>query len=59
MGLCSDYSKQLNASRLKVLQAQDTMVKAMKSAAEQKLLLVSSNPTAYGTLLKDLILQVR
>ncbi|NBV89520.1 MAG: hypothetical protein EBR88_08435 [Betaproteobacteria bacterium] len=34
------------------------MVKAMKGAAEQKLLLVSNNPVTYGALLKDLILQV-
>ncbi|CAI5939709.1 unnamed protein product [Closterium sp. NIES-65] len=52
-----DYSKQLNASRLKVLQAQDSIVKEMKAAAEKELLKVSSDTKKYTELLKDVIAQ--
>ncbi|GJP32544.1 hypothetical protein CLOM_g17170 [Closterium sp. NIES-68] len=52
-----DYSKQLNASRLKVLQAQDSIVKEMKAAAEKELLKVSSDTKKYTALLKDVIAQ--
>ena len=54
----SDYSKQLNASRLRVLQAQDAIVKEMKANAEKELLKVSSDTAKYSKLLEGLILQV-
>lgn len=49
---------QLNASRIKVLQAQDDVVNAMKEAASKELLNVSSDHHVYKRLLKDLIVQV-
>lgn len=49
---------QLNASRLKVLQAQDDVVNAMKEAASKGLLNVSRDHHVYTRLLKDLIVQV-
>ncbi|WOL20500.1 V-type proton ATPase subunit E-like [Canna indica] len=52
-----EYSMQLNASRIKVLQAQDDLVCSMKEAAAKELLLVSENDDAYQNLLKDLIVQ--
>ncbi|KMZ57919.1 V-type proton ATPase subunit E1 [Zostera marina] len=52
-----EYSMQLNASRLKVLQAQDDLVSSMKEAAGEKLLNISDNPNSYKFLLKDLIVQ--
>ncbi|XP_058778323.1 V-type proton ATPase subunit E-like [Vicia villosa] len=52
-----EYSMQLNASRLKVLQAQDDVVNKMKEAAAKELLNVSGDPEVYGSLLKDLIIQ--
>eukprot|EP00270_Netrium_digitus_P006181 TRINITY_DN1847_c0_g1_i1.p1 TRINITY_DN1847_c0_g1~~TRINITY_DN1847_c0_g1_i1.p1 ORF type:complete len:248 (+),score=69.05 TRINITY_DN1847_c0_g1_i1:67-744(+) len=53
------YSKQLNASRLKVLQAQDELVKKMKEEAETELLRISSDSSSddYKDLLRDLIAQ--
>jgi hypothetical protein len=55
----SEYSMQLNASRIKVLQAQDDLVNKMKDDAMKELLLVSHNHHEYKNLLKDLIVQVR
>ncbi|KAL0015943.1 hypothetical protein SO802_003012 [Lithocarpus litseifolius] len=52
-----EYSMQLNASRIKVLQAQDDVVNAMKDAAAKELLNVSSDHHVYKRLLKDLIVQ--
>ncbi|CAL0312603.1 unnamed protein product [Lupinus luteus] len=52
-----EYSMQLNASRIKVLQAQDDVVNSMKDAASKELLVLSSNDTLYRNLLKDLIVQ--
>ena len=49
---------QLNASRIKVLQAQDDIVNAMKDEAAKDLLNVSGDEDAYKQLLKDLIVQV-
>lgn len=49
---------QLNASRIKVLQAQDDVVNSMKEAALKELLNVSSDHNVYKRLLKDLIVQV-
>ncbi|RWV91558.1 hypothetical protein GW17_00046152 [Ensete ventricosum] len=62
----SEYSMQLNASRIKVLQAQDDLVNSMKEAAAKELLNVSHHhhilnithhDHAYKHLLKELIVQ--
>lgn len=55
---CSEYSMQLNASRIKVLQAQDDVVNEMKEKASKDLLNVSRDHHVYKRLLKDLIVQV-
>lgn len=59
---CSEYSMQLNASRIKVLQAQDDLVTAMREAASRDLLNVSHHKFQhhhnYEGLLKSLIVQV-
>ena len=49
---------QLNASRIKVLQAQDDVVSSMKDDASKDLLNVSRDHQVYKKLLKDLIVQV-
>lgn len=49
---------QLNASRIKVLQAQDDLVNSMKEAASKELLHVSHHHDSYEHLLKNLIVQV-
>jgi V-type H+-transporting ATPase subunit E len=52
-----EYSMQLNASRLKVLQAQDDVVNKMKEDAAKELLNVSRDHRVYKNLLKDLVIQ--
>eukprot|EP00268_Persea_americana_P042115 TRINITY_DN420_c0_g6_i2.p1 TRINITY_DN420_c0_g6~~TRINITY_DN420_c0_g6_i2.p1 ORF type:complete len:234 (-),score=71.36 TRINITY_DN420_c0_g6_i2:1074-1775(-) len=52
-----EYSMQLNASRIKVLQAQDDLVSSMKEAAGKELLHVSHHHHVYKELLKELIVQ--
>ncbi|PON82495.1 ATPase, V1/A1 complex, subunit E [Trema orientale] len=52
-----EYSMQLNASRIKVLQAQDDVVNSMKDVASKELLNVSRDHHVYRKLLKDLIVQ--
>eukprot|EP00256_Glycine_max_P069554 XP_025984149.1 uncharacterized LOC100500452 isoform X1 [Glycine max] len=61
-----EYSMQLNASRIKVLQAQDDVISSMKEAASKELLnvshhrhlnLLSHHHHEYRNLLKDLIVQ--
>ncbi|KAI7747927.1 hypothetical protein M8C21_015776 [Ambrosia artemisiifolia] len=52
-----EYSMQLNASRIKVLQAQDDLVSAMREAASKDLLNVSHHHHHYEGLLKSLIVQ--
>ena len=47
---------QLNASRLKVLQAQDDLIGGMRETAEKQLATVNTT-TTYEKLLKDLIVQ--
>ncbi|RVW30357.1 V-type proton ATPase subunit E1 [Vitis vinifera] len=54
---CSEYSMQLNASRIKVLQAQDDLVNSMKEATGKELLRVSDDTNGYKMLLKGLIVQ--
>ncbi|KAL8241574.1 hypothetical protein R6Q59_014928 [Mikania micrantha] len=57
----SEYSMQLNASRIKVLQAQDDLVSAMREAASKDLLNVSHHKFQhhhnYEGLMKYLIVQ--
>lgn len=52
-----DYSMQLNASRIKVLQAQDDVVNSMKEVATKELLSASGDHHVYKKLLNDLIVQ--
>ncbi|KAD1716238.1 hypothetical protein E3N88_42407 [Mikania micrantha] len=53
-----EYSMQLNASRIKVLQAQDDLVTGMKESASNELLNVSHNKKTYKKLIQNLIVQV-
>ncbi|KAL1544525.1 V-type proton ATPase subunit E-like [Salvia divinorum] len=48
---------QLNASRIKVLQAQDDLVNSMKDSASKELLGVSIVQKNYKNLLKNVIVQ--
>lgn len=52
-----EYSMQLNASRIKVLQAQDDVVNGMKDSAGKELLRISGEKKAYKRLLSGLIVQ--
>ncbi|KAI5662932.1 hypothetical protein M9H77_22255 [Catharanthus roseus] len=52
-----EYSVQLNASRIKVLQAQDDLVNSLKDAVSRELLRVLDDKNAYKKLLKGLIVQ--
>jgi len=52
-----EYSTQLNASRLRLLQAQDDLICKMKEGAEKQLQSVSSNGEKYCKLLEGLIVQ--
>nr|Q41396.1 RecName: Full=V-type proton ATPase subunit E; Short=V-ATPase subunit E; AltName: Full=Vacuolar proton pump subunit E [Spinacia oleracea]CAA65581.1 vacuolar H(+)-ATPase [Spinacia oleracea] len=52
-----EYSMQLNASRIKVLQAQDDLVNSMKEEAAKELLRVSGDHHHYKRLLKELVVQ--
>ncbi|KAI4370123.1 hypothetical protein MLD38_018504 [Melastoma candidum] len=52
-----EYSMQLNASRIKVLQSLDDVVNSMKEAAEKELLHISHHHHVYKRLLNDLIVQ--
>ncbi|KAG2594801.1 V-type proton ATPase subunit E-like [Panicum virgatum] len=52
-----DYSMQLNASRIKVLQAQDDLVTSMMESARKELLYISRGHQTYKKLLKILIVQ--
>jgi V-type H+-transporting ATPase subunit E len=52
-----EYSMQLNASRIKVLQAQDDVINAMKDSASKELLRTADDKNTYKKLLKGLIVQ--
>ncbi|KAJ7961049.1 V-type proton ATPase subunit E-like [Quillaja saponaria] len=52
-----EYSMQLNASRIKFLQAQDEVVTSMKESTSKELLRISKDNKAYKNLLKALIVQ--
>ena len=56
--LCREYSKQLNESRIKVLQARETSVHNIVKEAHGKLIEISKNKKQYSTLLTDLTVQV-
>lgn len=52
-----DYSKQLNESRLKVLQARENAVRSILTDAKRRLVALSKNPMQYQTLLRDLVIE--
>uniref|UniRef100_A0ACD5VEM6 Uncharacterized protein n=1 Tax=Avena sativa TaxID=4498 RepID=A0ACD5VEM6_AVESA len=52
-----EYSMQLNASRIKFLQAQDDLVKSMMESARKELLYQSQDHQSYKELLRILIVQ--
>ncbi|KAF7028802.1 hypothetical protein CFC21_040664 [Triticum aestivum] len=52
-----EYSMQLNASRIEVLQAQDDLVKSMMDSARKELLYQSRDHQSYKKLLRILIVQ--
>lgn len=56
--LCREYSKQLNESRIKVLQARESSVHNIVKEAHGKLIEISKNKKQYATLLTDLTVQV-
>jgi V-type H+-transporting ATPase subunit E len=53
----SEYSTELNAARIKVLQAQDDIVSEMKESACKALLRVTKDTNVYRKILKSLIVQ--
>jgi vacuolar-type H+-ATPase subunit E/Vma4 len=55
---CSEYSKQLNEQRIKVLSARETAIQEIVTEAKLKLREVSKNPSTYKKLLTDLLVQV-
>ena len=57
--MCREYSKQLNESRLKVLQARENAVHDLVHDAQQGLSSFSEDQQKYKTLLTDLLVQVR
>ncbi|CAD6333489.1 unnamed protein product [Miscanthus lutarioriparius] len=52
-----EYSTELNAARIKLLQAQDDVVTGMKESAGDALLRVTKDANAYKRVLKGLIVQ--
>ena len=52
-----EYSKQLNASRLKILQAREDAVQGILTDAQARLVALSSDATTYGRLLQGLLVQ--
>ncbi|XVF84134.1 hypothetical protein PTKIN_Ptkin17bG0001600 [Pterospermum kingtungense] len=52
-----EYSMQLNASRIKVLQAQDDLVNSIKESARKEMLSLSNDKRGYRNLLKALVVQ--
>lgn len=54
----SEYSKQLNEMRLKVLAAKEAAVQDIITDAKARLRDVSKNPSTYKKLLQDLLVQV-
>ena len=58
-GARSEYSKQLNDSRIKVLQAREDAVQGIIKEAHNKLGAVTADKKAYRSLLTDLTVQAR
>ena len=58
-GARSEYSKQLNDSRIKVLQAREDAVQGIIKEAHNKLGSVTADKKAYRSLLTDLTVQAR
>ncbi len=56
---CSEYSKQLNEMRIKVLAAREAAIQEIVAEAKTKLREVSKNPATYKKLMTDLLVQVR
>lgn len=56
--VCREYSKQLNESRLKVLQARENAVHELVHEAQQNLSGISKDQQKYKNLLTDLLVQV-
>lgn len=54
-----EYSKQLNESRIKVLQAREDAVQTLLHEAFSALAALSKDQAAYKRLLTDLLVQVR
>ena len=52
-----DYSKQLNESRIKVLQARENAVRSILSEAQRRLLALSKDPARYQVLLRGLLIE--
>jgi len=52
-----EFSKQLNESRLKILQAQDDAVRAIQKDAQTRLGALSTDQSAYGSLLQGLLVE--
>ena len=52
-----EFSKQLNESRLKILQAQDDAVRAIQTDAQTRLGALSNDQAAYGRLLQGLLVE--
>lgn len=55
---CSEYSKQLNDSRIMILQAREDALQGIVKDVQSRLSQYSSNKKKYTSLLTDLILQV-
>ena len=55
----SEYSKQLNESRIKVLQAREDAVQGIVKEAHKKLGSITADKKAYRSLLTDLTVQAR
>lgn len=56
--ICSEYSTQLNAQRLRYLYAQDDLLRRMRDAAERQLATISNQQGPYAKFLEALIIQV-
>lgn len=52
-----EFSKQLNESRLKLLQAQNDAVRAIQKDAQKRLGALSNDQSAYGSLLQGLLVE--
>ena len=52
-----EYSKQLNDTRIKVLQAQDEAVRAIQGDAQRRLGALAKNQASYGALLQSLLVE--